>query len=340
MPPDEEPPFDQVAAVKELQLASIPDIQGSIHADDSKASVGLVVHGLLFAGLVSVVSNLGDLYADVEESARIAGWVLLGAASVAFVLSILALINAARPHSPDHGLATDGAFFPRTESPPRGWWRAVGRNAFGAFRLRGEDPSAAKRREDQTSRLKGLEQPRDFVCEYAGEQVKLINIHEKQARRITSGFWWLRVEVGFVAAFLLLVAAASAGAGRADGSALHVRWTVRDGIHVHRVTGTQTVPVRRAAAVTVVVRLKGRDAKRLELTGSRTCRPRKGPARPAQPIADHSETLDDADEPTVAATITPASCPRGARRGVRATLFAVGRSDDDLVTARLRLAGR
>lgn len=303
--------FDRRAAVTELQLASIPDIQGSIHADDTKASVGLVVHGLLFTGAASVVSSLGRLYADANDTARCLGWLSLGLASATFVVSILALIQAARPRNPKRALRTAGAFFPRGKG------------------------SRDERTGAQQKSLDGLRGPYAFEQEYAREQIKLMDIHMSQARWAKIGFWSLTAEVTFVALFLILVAAVASGHWRANASDLRVRWTVRDGGPVQRVTGTKAVEVRRTGAVTVVVRLKGRGAKRLEITGSRTCPPGKGPVHPpARPI---SATRDEGDKPTVSATLTTA-CPRGARRGVHATLFAVGRSDDDLVTRRLKIA--
>jgi hypothetical protein len=191
-------PFDRDDAIRELQLASLPDIQGSIQANDNKSSAGLVVHGLLFAGVVTIAGSISDVYDDATTLARIAGGVSLLAAASAFGVSVLALIDAALPHDPKSTRDQikgryASAFFPPADPKLR-------------------PPGGPRGLDDQLDRLAKLKTARDFEEEYAAEQVKLADVRVTQAHAAKRGFAWLKYELAAVALFLLLVALVAVGA--------------------------------------------------------------------------------------------------------------------------------
>lgn len=304
-------PFDRDDATRELQLASMPDIQGSIQANDTKSSAALVVHGLLFAGVVSVAANIGDTFETATLGARIAGGVLLAAAASAFGGSVLALIDAARPHDPKSTRdVTTGkqaeAFFPPANP-----------------RLR--PPGTVNALADQQARLASLQTQADFEAEYAAEQIKLADIRVTQAYAAKRGFALLKLELLFVAVFLLLVALVAVGtphlAGADERSAI-VRLAVEDGDRRLRSSGGGTLRVSGRRPVTVRVLASGAGLERVELVGesaTRCARGRGGRRGGIDPVFASEERREGVDRIEVAEVISPARCRRRAGR-LRATI--------------------
>lgn len=87
-----------VVARRDLLSAAVVDISGSVKANDQKASAALIVHGLLFAGVVTIVSRLGPVYEHAKTWQRITGTVPLAIALGAFLISIWYLLRALRPY--------------------------------------------------------------------------------------------------------------------------------------------------------------------------------------------------------------------------------------------------
>ena len=87
-------------ARRELVRHALNDLQGSIHANDSKSSAGLVVHGLLATAVLTLVSRLGPVYGDATDVARAAVVLCLLAALLTAVASILCLLAAVKPYPP------------------------------------------------------------------------------------------------------------------------------------------------------------------------------------------------------------------------------------------------
>src|SRR5580700_8260403 len=95
------PPSPRCAeSIVDFQLASIVDAQSSITANDSKASAALIVHGLLFGGLVELITHLGGVYDRADVGERVVGLFLLGFALLTFVLSIWFILMALLPSRP------------------------------------------------------------------------------------------------------------------------------------------------------------------------------------------------------------------------------------------------
>src|SRR4051794_30203659 len=91
---------DLAAARRELLVNGVADIQGSIHANDSKSAAGLVVHGLLVTGVVALSSRLGPVYENATHDAQIAIRLTLGAVLVLFLVSVGSLLRAIYPYYP------------------------------------------------------------------------------------------------------------------------------------------------------------------------------------------------------------------------------------------------
>lgn len=258
---------------RELQLASIVDIQGSIHANDQKSSAGLVVHGLLFAGVLTVVANIDDVIDDASVWAQAAGVLTLLTALGAFVISIIQLVRAAAPYQPlevaeDISSGYEHVFFPLPEEL-KGF--AGNQHVALLWKLAAVDGA------DKIARV------------YAAEQVKLADIREVQARRAKRGFFWLRVELYAVAGFLtgvVLVAISTPGlAEDAASDRMSLRWTVKHG-DVHYLHGGGQLALRQTDSVLrVTLTASGRDDIRLAgLNGSLKLRCIRPTGKTAAPV--------------------------------------------------------
>jgi hypothetical protein len=313
--------FDRNAATRELQLASLPDIQGSIQANDNKSAAALVVHGLLFAGVLSVAANLHEVFDAAMLGAKIAGGALLAGAACAFAISVVKLINAARPHDPKSTRDPivdryKGAFFPPAD-PKR------------------KPPGGHTGLDDQLKRLAGLRTEADFEIEYAAEQLKLADIRATQAHDAKMGFRWLKVELVCVGLFLLLVTLVSVGTthlAEAHDEDVRLRLVVTQGGEPIAADAGGVIRVAGREPVDVVAEGRHGDLTRVELvtSGAAQCVPRRGARRAAPLLAqDVDEAREDRerdegsdDALRVAQTIAPPRC--GGRRvrlwaSVRAT---------------------
>lgn len=170
------------------------DIQGSIHANDSKCSAALVVHGLLFAGTVSVVSKLGDVWRDASNATQTVAAISLAIAAVMLVLSIAVLLWALFPHSPSesfrapmvsaHGL--HGVFFPDLDT-----LRARGTNRLTPY----------------VDDLRSVDSAAKVELELAYELLKVQEIRTHDAWYARIGFVLLIVEILSAVVFLALMGA-------------------------------------------------------------------------------------------------------------------------------------
>jgi hypothetical protein len=282
---------------RELQLASIVDLQGSIHANDQKSSAGLVVHGLLFAGVLTVVSNIGGVIDDATLFARTAGVAALVIALSAFVVSIVALAKAAAPYQPSH--ITDKiasgyhhVFFPMLDE--------LGGTV--------DNQHVALLRQ-----LREVTSEEEFARIYAAEQVKLADIRDVQAHRAKRGFRWLGIELYAVAAFLALavfvaISAPVLAKGSGAQDRLSLRWTVEhDGLR--QLDGGGQLAVRQPdRAMNVMLTARGQeDVRATSIRGQVTlkCARRKGRSASAVvlPLSANRRSGEGEDQLQATATI-------------------------------------
>lgn len=80
-----------------LVLAAIEDTEGTIRATDTKASIALVVHGFIFAGVLGVVSRLGESFEQASCSFRAVVIALVSITAMTFLVSVLQILRCVRP---------------------------------------------------------------------------------------------------------------------------------------------------------------------------------------------------------------------------------------------------
>lgn len=182
--------------IVDFQLASIVDVQGSITANDSKASAALIVHGLLFGGLVELVTHLGGIYNRAAVGERVLGLFLLGFALLTFVLSIWFILKALLPSHPAK----------KIEAELEGFSNSGGgyRRAFFPVDLLARDCTEPYGR--LCRRLDTLGDD-DVVFELAAERLKLADILRQESSQTMWGYWFLLAEVIAVVLFLVFLAA-------------------------------------------------------------------------------------------------------------------------------------
>ena len=175
--------------VDDLLLASIQDVQTSISANDSKASAALIVHGLIFTGLLGLLSTLGDVYQRADSLQRVLAIGLLAGALVAFLVSIYFILRALLPYRPvkvEAALGDEcrGVFFPL-----RFLQHA---NPYAPF-----------------AEVLGQLERSGITGELACERLKLADILRYESGNTRRGYEFLRIEIGCAAAFLIVVATAA-----------------------------------------------------------------------------------------------------------------------------------
>ncbi len=181
-----------------LLFKGIEDLEGSIHAGDSKCSAALITHGLLFAGVVTVAVNAAKLYPDAHGLLPVLALVFTGLAACAFVISITCLLFAVMPYHP-RALAREiedrhrllQLFFPPVSQLSPGSGDPVRHQMEAVGRL------------DQEA----------VTLELVAESIKLADIRRHEARYAGIGYRALVVEVALVVVFLGLVGAVALTTG-------------------------------------------------------------------------------------------------------------------------------
>jgi hypothetical protein len=170
-----------------LLYAAISDISSSVKANDAKASAALVVHGLLFAGILSVVDKLDHAYRAATHLERILGVAFLGIALAAFLCSIWLLLSAVSPYRPKTLEEKISGSYPHVFFPVRGLFK-------------GSTPHKTMRQ-----RIESLDE-NTILDELIAEVLKLADILAYESDRAKWGYRALRVEVIAAAAFLVTAA--------------------------------------------------------------------------------------------------------------------------------------
>jgi hypothetical protein len=174
----------------DFMLAAVTDTEGTIRATDTKASIALVLHGLVFGGLIGVTERIGSTYQAAESGLQVIVVVLLAVALVTSLASVICLLmcvaptpRSALPHIPP---AARGVFF----LPLR---------ARGAIapRVRSVDASyfANVASMDEDTRLQHL----------TGEVLTLSAIRERKTTLIRRGLTLLGIEFVASLAYLAVI---------------------------------------------------------------------------------------------------------------------------------------
>lgn len=180
--------------VHDIMLASIQDVQTAITANDNKAAAGLIVHGLLVAGVMQLLVNLGELYQSADHTQRLIGLVALFAMLAFFLISVVLLLQALLPYRPDDlekQLRKDHADEYREVFFPLGL-------------LKCKDPF-----QELKERAEALTSEESITSELAAERIKLADILRHEMTQTKWGYRFLLAEVLTAAVFLVVVATAA-----------------------------------------------------------------------------------------------------------------------------------
>jgi hypothetical protein len=173
-----------------LLYAAIDDIGESVRGNDAKAYAALVLHGLIFAGLTALVTQLGDVYEAATQAERVVGVTALGMTFATFVVSAWFLIDAVSPYRPvalDRKLAQQyrNVFFPTSEML-----------------------KACAPHDEMTRRLADMD---EFTIrdELVAETLKLADILSHESNQTKWGYRILRAELVSAIAFVVTAAVSS-----------------------------------------------------------------------------------------------------------------------------------
>jgi hypothetical protein len=172
---------------RSLLYAAIADIGSSVRANDAKASAALVVHGLMLAGITTLVSQVGDVYNMASSAERIVGVSFLGLAFAAFLISVMYLLAAVSPYRPT-----------KLEGRIRGHYKEV-------FFPTADILSAPDPHTEMANRLASMREDNE-LNELIAETLKLADILTHESRQTKGGYRMLRVEILATAGFFVTLA--------------------------------------------------------------------------------------------------------------------------------------
>lgn len=237
---------------RELLAQAIADIQGSIHANDSKSSAGLVVHGLLATGVVALSSRLGDVYAGAGVAVHVMLIIELALALILFVLSVGALLMAVNPYYPEDVAS-------RLPGDP-GYAKVFFPDITGMKEIAAAGGDGDGEAVQLTRLIDGLT-PENLQQQLTGELLKVADIRDHEARWAQRGFVFLFIEVLCVSAYFATVGivAASPSHHRSPSQpAINWRVTTSRGKLLKLRTANAAVKIPAPARITA--RLIARDA--------------------------------------------------------------------------------
>ena len=179
-----------VASQERLLYAAIADVGESVRANDAKASAALVLHGLVFAGITTLLTKLSGAYEHASTLERVIALGALGVTFASFLASAFCLVAAVSPYRPR-----------MLDARLEGRYRRV-------FFPVGDVFDAASPHEEMSRRLDGMGEL-DVRDELVAEVLKLVAILNHESHQTKWGYRLLRVELAAAAAFFVTVAVSS-----------------------------------------------------------------------------------------------------------------------------------
>ncbi len=172
-----------------LVLAALEDAEGTVRATDTKASIALVAHGFIFAGILGVLSRLGGSFEQAGCSFRVAVVALTSITTMAFLASVVQILRCVRPAPasiipdvPSH----DVFYIPKTVGAIRG--------------MPSNSPTFAEVRATlREMTASGISD------ELLAELVKVSAIRSRKVSLASSGLALLGIEVGLAVALLAVL---------------------------------------------------------------------------------------------------------------------------------------
>jgi hypothetical protein len=87
----------QAESIRQLLLAAFGDAESTIRATDTKASIALVVHGFIFAGVLGVLADIGPWFNEASCVFRVGLVGLVGLTAVSFIVSVVQILRCVAP---------------------------------------------------------------------------------------------------------------------------------------------------------------------------------------------------------------------------------------------------
>lgn len=171
-------------------LAAFEDTEATIRATDAKASIALVVHGFVFAGMIAVLSRLGTGFEDAPECFRALVIVLTALTGIVFLGSISQLLRCVMP-TPASAVPTPPTLDIFHLDATFDKWMGTSRRM----------PSFDVIKE----RVAGLTDA-EMMAELTAELLKVSAIRARKVALASSGFELLGVEVAFALSLLTSLA--------------------------------------------------------------------------------------------------------------------------------------
>lgn len=183
------PPSDQTDATRQLLLAAFGDAESTIRATDTKASIALVVHGFIFAGVLGVLSRIGPWFSEASCSFRALVIALVALMAVSFITSVTQLLRCVAPAPsaavPDVPLK-EVFYLPGRAGAIKG--AATETLSLGDFKANIEEMSES-----------------DILEELMGELIKVSAIRSRKVSLAKFGFMLLGAEIGLSVALLCAI---------------------------------------------------------------------------------------------------------------------------------------
>lgn len=168
-----------------MLYAAIGDIGAAVRANDAKTSAALVLHGLVFAGITTLVTRLGNTYQHASSLVQALGIGFLGVALGCFLRSVWCLISAARPYR------------------PKGLEERIHQGYHHVFFPLDDIYDANDPHRLMVARLAAMNDD-DVTAELAAETLKLGDILQHESRNTARGYYWLSWELVATTAFLIV----------------------------------------------------------------------------------------------------------------------------------------
>lgn len=190
-PSDRHTSPEDYAARRPMLLAAIADTEATIQASDTKASIALVIHGLMISGVLSLVTELDASFDSGSAAYRALVVVLLATLVVIFSLSVAQLLRCVMP--------TPARLFSQIEGGHDVFFIEASAHPWSG-RIEGL-PEVRKVHGDLVSLDQG-ELEEDLVVEL----VKVSAVRARKVALVGNGLRWLSFEIGIGIVFLVVVA--------------------------------------------------------------------------------------------------------------------------------------
>lgn len=174
------PAPQQSEQIRQLLLVAFDDAESTIRATDTKASIALVVHGFIFAGVLGVLSGIGSWFGEASCFFRAVIVALVAIVAASFIASVVELLRcvAPAPANAVPNVSLKGVFYLRGRA---GAVKGVAQETLTLEELR--------------SKVAEMKEP-EILDELMGELIKVSAIRARKVRLARTGLIILGIEIG------------------------------------------------------------------------------------------------------------------------------------------------